>query len=153
MRIPNFDGISPEVKKFAWWLLAEAQGQGFDNVTLEIDVQTTRLEFMDTRATPNDPKLSDGEAWRGACPTVERTEDAPNVDAAPLVESTRRDMRSRSLERMVRRLWLCAALSYRSVEITSQQLEGTRYPLPTWKELYRRIIERTRGKASRRQAP
>ena len=27
-------------------------------------------------ATPNDPKLSDGGAWRGACPTVERTADA-----------------------------------------------------------------------------
>ena len=26
------------------------------------------------RATPNDPKLSDGGAWRGACPTMERTE-------------------------------------------------------------------------------
>ncbi len=25
---------------------------------------------------PNDPKLSDGGAWRGACPTVERTPDA-----------------------------------------------------------------------------
>ena len=25
-------------------------------------------------ATPNDPKLSGGGAWRGACPTVERTE-------------------------------------------------------------------------------
>ena len=26
--------------------------------------------------TPNDPKLSDGGAWRGACPTVARTTDA-----------------------------------------------------------------------------
>ncbi len=26
--------------------------------------------------SPNDPKLSDGGAWRGACPTVERTKDA-----------------------------------------------------------------------------
>ena len=26
--------------------------------------------------TPNDPKLSDGGAWRGACPTVERMADA-----------------------------------------------------------------------------
>lgn len=26
--------------------------------------------------SPNDPKLSDGGAWRGACPTVARTEDA-----------------------------------------------------------------------------
>ena len=52
---------------------------------------------------PNDPKLSDGGAWRGACPTVERTADAPNVSGAPLAESTRRDTRSRSLQRMVRR--------------------------------------------------
>jgi len=28
------------------------------------------------RMWPNDPKLSDGGAWRGACPTVERTKDA-----------------------------------------------------------------------------
>ena len=28
------------------------------------------------RQGPNDPKLSDGGAWRGACPTVERTTDA-----------------------------------------------------------------------------
>ena len=53
-------------------------------------------------ATPNDPKLSDGGAWRGACPTVERTPDATNVSGAPLAESTRRDTRSRSLQRMVR---------------------------------------------------
>ncbi len=55
------------------------------------------------RESPNDLKLSDGGAWRGACPTVERTPDAPNVDVAPLAESTRRDTRSCSLERMVRR--------------------------------------------------
>ena len=30
----------------------------------------------DARMTPNDPKLSDGGAWRGACPTVARTTDA-----------------------------------------------------------------------------
>ena len=56
--------------------------------------------------TPNDPKLSDGGAWRGACPTVERTADATNVSGAPLAESTRRDTRSRSLQRMVRRCGL-----------------------------------------------
>ena len=27
------------------------------------------------RATPNDPKLSDGGGWRGPCPTVERRKD------------------------------------------------------------------------------
>ena len=57
----------------------------------------------DVRKSPNDPKLSDGGAWRGACPTVERTPDAPNVDAAPLAESTRRDTRSCSMQRLVRR--------------------------------------------------
>ena len=30
----------------------------------------------ETHKTPNDPKLSDGGAWRGACPTVERTTNA-----------------------------------------------------------------------------
>ena len=56
--------------------------------------------------TPNDLKLSDGGAWRGACPTVARTADAPNVATAPLAESTRRDTRSRSLQRMVRPIGL-----------------------------------------------
>ena len=32
--------------------------------------------FIETVATPNDPKLSDGGAWRGACPTVARRKDA-----------------------------------------------------------------------------
>ena len=29
---------------------------------------------------PNDPKLSDGGGWRGACPTVERTKTALNAN-------------------------------------------------------------------------
>ena len=32
--------------------------------------------FSGREETPNDPKLSDGGAWRGACPTVARTTDA-----------------------------------------------------------------------------
>ena len=55
------------------------------------------------RKAPNDPKLSDGGAWRGACPTVERTDDAANGDEAPLAKSTRRDTRSCSMQRIVRR--------------------------------------------------
>ena len=30
---------------------------------------------LETVATPNDPKLSDGGGWRGPCPTVERRKD------------------------------------------------------------------------------
>ena len=57
--------------------------------------------FRKRAIVPNDLKLSDGGAWRGACPTVARTDDAPNVADAPLAESTRRDTRSCSLQRMV----------------------------------------------------
>ena len=68
--------------------------------------------------TPNDPKLSDG----GACPTVERTADGPNVDADPLVESTRRDSRSGSLQRMGRR-WI--EISYHIPRLDNRMIPGT----------------------------
>ena len=42
-------------------------------------------------ATANDSSSAAAEARRGACPTVARTKDDPNVAAAPLAESTRRD--------------------------------------------------------------
>ena len=54
---------------------------------------------------PNDPKLSDGGAWRGACPPVERTADAPKV-------VTRRSQKARAVTRGAVRCsaWLGVAL-------------------------------------------
>ena len=37
-------------------------------------IECDMLRFHETRATPNDPKLSDGGAWRGSC-VVERRRD------------------------------------------------------------------------------
>ena len=52
-----------------WWTKAVKQFEAADAKR-----KTLRLKM--NLATPNDPKLSDGGAWRGACPTVERTADA-----------------------------------------------------------------------------
>ena len=60
-----------------------------------------------TRATPNDPKLSDGGGLAQPVPDAATNENCPKSDAAPLAEAQAVTARSRSLQRMVRR---CGAL-------------------------------------------
>ena len=55
------------------------------------------FHYRETRATPNDPKLSDRGARRGLCA-------GEGGEGAKAVESIGRDVRSGSLQRMVRRL-------------------------------------------------
>ena len=57
---------SSELEVFKAWSLVGGSG---------LEMSSEALIAQDRCAkAPNDPKLSDGGAWRGACPTVERTE-------------------------------------------------------------------------------
>ena len=81
-----------DVERAAWWAdgwyrafhryWLPAFGPGAERTQRRRDIAATRYglaverEVVARRQPHIDPKLSDGGAWRGACPSVERTEDA-----------------------------------------------------------------------------
>jgi hypothetical protein len=79
------------------------------------DIEVEGVEVVERRVivkrlkttSPIDPKLSDCGGWRGACPNCGTQMRLTKVEEARDEESTRRDSRSSSLERMVRRFGDC----------------------------------------------
>jgi hypothetical protein len=67
--IESFEGCASLGKE---WVIARPVGK----LGLAVSITSWPRRLMMRAHAPNDPKLSDGGAWRGACPTVERTEDA-----------------------------------------------------------------------------
>ena len=57
-----------ELEVFKPWSLVGGSGLGMSSEALIAQDRCAKA--------PNDLKLSDGGAWRGACPTVARTADA-----------------------------------------------------------------------------
>ena len=67
-------GAKPRLEPIAWLTLANPRDP---ELGVDSELMLEKVGLVTTgEASPNDPKLSDGGAWRGACPTVERTEAA-----------------------------------------------------------------------------